>query len=85
MTASLIAACVWALTANLIAMFPSRRQHWPAAWGLIAVGIPIVGWVTWQSGPLIGLVVLAAGMSVLRWPVRYLVRWVRDLGRPGGA
>lgn len=84
MTASLVAACGWALVANLIAMFPSRRQHWPAAWVLIAIGIPIVGWVTWQMGPLIGLVVLAAGMSVLRWPVIYLMRWFRGLRRTDG-
>ena len=84
MTASLVAACGWALVANLIAMFPSRRQHWPAAWVLIAIGIPIVGWVTWQMGPLIGLVVLAARMSVLRWPVIYLMRWFRGLRRTDG-
>ena len=35
---------------------------------------------TW--GIVIGLLVLAAGMSVLRWPVRYLLRWVRrQVGR----
>jgi Protein of unknown function (DUF2484) len=79
MTGSLIAACVWAILANLIALTPSRRGHWPAAWGLIAVGIPLLGWVTWQNGPLIGLVVLAAGASMLRWPVVYLWRWARTL------
>lgn len=84
MTGSLVAACGWAVIANLIAMFPSRRQHWPAAWVLIAVGIPIVGWVTWQMGPLIGFVVMAAGMSVLRWPVIYLMRWFRGLRRTDG-
>lgn len=77
MTPSLIAAALWAVTANLIAMLPSKRGHWPAAWALIAVGIPLVGWVTFQNGPVVGLVVLAAGVSILRWPVRYLLRWVR--------
>ena len=38
MTPSLIAACLWAIAANVIAMFPSKSAHWPAAWGLIAVG-----------------------------------------------
>jgi len=78
MTPSLIVAALWALVANLIAMVPSQKGHWPAAWGLIAVGIPIVGWVTFQNGPFIGLAVLAAGVSILRWPVRYLLRWIRQ-------
>ncbi len=79
MTASLTAAALWAVVANLIAMFPSKRGHWPAAWGLIAVGIPVVGWVTLQNGPFIGLAVLAAGISILRWPVRHLLRWIRAM------
>ena len=77
MTPSLIAAALWAVTANLIAMLPSKRGHWPAAWGLIVVGIPLVGWVTLQNGPFVGLAVLAAGVSILRWPVRFLLRWLR--------
>jgi len=79
MTASLIAAALWMIAANLIALTPSRRGHWPAAWVLIATGIPILGWVTWQNGPLIGLLVLAAGASVLRWPVVYLWRWLKRI------
>lgn len=77
MTPSLIAAALWAVIANLIAMLPSKRGHWPAAWALIAVGIPLVGWVTYENGPVVGLVVLAAGVSILRWPVRFLLRWLR--------
>lgn len=77
MTPSLIAAFAWAVIANVIAMFPSRRGHWPAAWMLIAIGIPIVGWVTFQNGPFVGLAVLAAGISVLRWPVRYFLRRIK--------
>ena len=79
MSLSLILACLWLIVANLIAMVPSRDHHWRAAYGLIAVGIPIVGYVTWQMGPLLGLLVLAAGASVLRWPVYYVWRWVREL------
>jgi len=77
MNTSLIAFCLWAVAANVSAMFPSRRKHWPAAIVLIAVGIPILGWVTYQNGPLWGLLALAAGMSVLRWPVVFLWRWLR--------
>ena len=70
-------ACLWAVSANIIAMTPSKDHHWRNAYALIAVGIPIVGYVTAQHGPWVGLLVLAGGCSVLRWPVIYLTRWVR--------
>ena len=77
MTPSIICAALWAVVANVIAMLPTRDHHWRAAYALIATGIPILGYVTWQNGPWIGLIVLVAGMSVLRWPVIYLGRWMR--------
>lgn len=77
MTLSLIMACFWALTANLLAMLPSRDNHWRRAYVLIAIGIPLLGYVTYENGPWVGLISLAAGMSVLRWPVIYLTRWTR--------
>ncbi|MFZ5962730.1 DUF2484 family protein [Thalassococcus sp. BH17M4-6] len=77
MTTSLILAFVWALAANVLAMIPSKDSHWTRAYVLIAIGIPLLGYVTYENGPWIGLLVLAAGMSVLRWPVRYLWRWVQ--------
>lgn len=81
MSGSLVAALVWLVAANVLAMLPSKRSHWPQAWGLIATGIPLLGWVTYENGPWIGLLGLAAGMSVLRWPVRYGLRWLGGLFR----
>jgi len=81
MSFSLILACIWAIVANVLAMTPSRDNHWRRAYVLIAIGIPLLGWVTYDNGPWIGLAVLLAGMSVLRWPVIYLTRWLRGLGR----
>lgn len=77
MTAALAAAFVWLIAANLIAMLPSRDHHWRAAYALIAVGVPILGWVTMTGGPLWGLAVLIGGASVLRWPVVHLWRWLK--------
>ena len=77
MTLALGLAFGWLILANLIAMFPSRDHHWRAACGLIAVGIPILGWVTWANGPVWGMLILAGGASVLRWPVCYLWRWIK--------
>lgn len=77
MTPSLIAAFLWAVGANLAAMLPSRRNHWPAALVLIATGVPLLGWLTYQNGPWVGLLALLAGASVLRWPVIRLAGWMR--------
>lgn len=79
MTISLTLAALWALIANVVAMLPSRDHHWRNAYMLIAVGIPIIGFVTWQHGPWIGMLVMAMGISVLRWPVIYLGRWIKRI------
>ena len=77
MPISLILVCLWALGATITAMFPSKHHHWPAAYVLIALGIPLLGFVTYENGPLAGLICFAAGASVLRWPLIYLGRWLR--------
>ncbi len=74
---SLVLTCLWLIAANVIAMFPSRDNHWRAAYALIAVGVPILGFVTWQNGPIVGLLAAAAGLSVLRWPLIHALRWLR--------
>ncbi len=77
MSLSLILALLWLVAANVLAMLPSNDNHWRRAYFLIAVGIPLLGFVTYENGPWIGLIILAAGASVLRWPVRYLWAWIR--------
>lgn len=77
MSLSLILTALWALAANVLALIPSRDNHWRRAYILIALGIPLLGYVTYENGPWWGLAVLLAGMSVLRWPVIYLSRWLR--------
>lgn len=83
MSPALVAACLWAVAAACAAMLPSRRRHWPAAWVLIVTGLPILGWVFVEAGPVAGFVVLAGGLSVLRWPALHLLRFLgRGLRRP---
>lgn len=77
MSAPLILACLWLIVANVLAMIPSRDHHWRRAYVLIALGVPLLVWLAWAQGVWIGLLFLAAGMSVLRWPVIYLLRWAR--------
>lgn len=73
----LVLSLLWLVAANVIAMFPSKDRHWRVAYVLIALGVPLLGWVTWVAGPIVGLVLLAAGASVLRWPVVFFWRWLR--------
>ncbi|MCK0170520.1 DUF2484 family protein [Aliiroseovarius sp. S1123] len=77
MTLSLILACLWAVVAQVIALTPSKDHHWRVAYVLIAVGIPLLGYVMYENGPWVGLLVLLGAMSILRWPVIYLTRWLK--------
>lgn len=79
MTTSLVLALIWLLSANVLAMLPSHDNHWSRAYALIIIGVPLLGWVTVQNGPWVALLCLAAGASVLRWPLRYLGRWLRRI------
>ncbi len=77
MSLSLVLALGWLVAANVAGMLPSKHKHWPSAYVLIAVGVPLLGYVVWENGWLIGAAVLLAACSILRWPVRYLFRWAR--------
>jgi hypothetical protein len=77
MSYSFYAALAWLIVANVIGMFPSKHKHWPQAYALIAIGLPILVWVFFENGAVFGLAVLFAAMSVLRWPVRFLLRWLK--------
>ena len=77
MNLSFLAGCLWIVLANVIGALPSRDHHWRAAYLLIGLGIPLLGWITLRNGPVVGLLFLAAGMSILRWPMIYLWRALR--------
>lgn len=84
---SLALACVWAVAANVIAMLPSRKSHWPQAYVLMACGGPILVLMFSQHGAGVTLGALIAAASVLRWPLRYAVAWLRrhlGLAEPSG-
>lgn len=75
MSPALTLACFWVVLAALLALLPSRRNHWPQAYLLSALGLPVLGFVLWQHGPGVALLVALAMASVLRWPLLYLWRW----------
>ena len=66
---------IWIVVAGALSTLPSRRKHWPLAYVLIAAGVPILLWA-FVVNPVVGLVGLVAGCLVLRWPLRYALRWL---------
>jgi len=83
MTTSLMLGLLWMILANVLGIIPSRDNHWRRAYALIAVGVPLLGWITHENGIWVGALCLAAAASVLRWPLRYLWRWMRrQIQRP---
>ncbi|WP_039020191.1 DUF2484 family protein [Halocynthiibacter namhaensis] len=77
MSISLALACIWMISANLLAMLPSRDNYWTRAYWLMGIGVPLLGFVCWENGPWLTLLVMAAGLSMLRWPIVYLMRRIR--------
>jgi hypothetical protein len=66
---ALAAGLIWLIVANVAAMVPSKDHHWSIAYRLIAVGVPVLIWVGWTSGPFWALAFVIAAASVLRWPL----------------
>jgi hypothetical protein len=57
----------------------NRRRRQPASWIMALVGVPILGWLTLQWGPGLGVLGFALGLLVLyRPPLRRRRR--ADLG-----
>lgn len=69
---------LWLIIANLIGMLPSKDYHWSNAYKLIAVGLPILLWIGWSNGLIWAVVFLLAAGSVLRWPLVYFWRWLKQ-------
>nr|WP_281493195.1 DUF2484 family protein [Yoonia sp. F2084L] len=69
---------LWVVLAFVMAAFPSNDNHWRRAYVLIAVGVPLLIWIFWQHGVWFGLLGLIAGCSVLRWPVYFVWRWIKQ-------
>ena len=75
--AAFIAACIWVIAAWFLSVVLSAKQSWPAAYGLIAAGVPILFWLGLSAGWTTAAVGFIVGCLVLRWPVIYAGRWIR--------
>jgi hypothetical protein len=77
-----LAIGLWVVLAFVMAAVPSTDNHWRRAYVLMAIGAPLLIWITWQHGVVMGVFGLAVGGLVLRWPVYFLWRWVKQrMGR----
>ena len=78
MSLSLLLISFWVVLAFVMAAIPSTDNHWRRAYILIAIGIPLLIFVIWHDGLIAGGIGLVVGALVLRWPVRYLWRWIKS-------
>ena len=69
---------LWVVLAFVLAAIPSTDNHWRRAYILMAIGFPLLIWITWEHGFIYGTLGVIAGVSVLRWPVYFL--WQRIKG-----
>lgn len=76
MSGVLIAGIVWVLAGVVVAMLPVRRQYAPGALLLLS-GVGLIVWLGSVYGILAGLAALAAFVSMMRNPIRYLWRRAR--------
>lgn len=76
---ALVALCLWVVVAWILMVTLTAKQSWPAAYGLIAVGVPLVFWMGWSMSVWWALLGVAVMALVLRWPVRYFGRWLKGL------
>ena len=74
----LLSIGLWVVLAFAMALLPSNDNHWRRAYVLIAIGVPLLIWIFWQHGVLLGVLGLVVGGLVLRWPVYFAWRWVRE-------
>ena len=79
MNGSLIALFIWLFAANVMALIPSKDNHWRRAYVLMALAVPLLGWLFYENPWWVGVLAILAGMSMLRWPVIYLGRWLRRM------
>jgi membrane protease YdiL (CAAX protease family) len=78
MMLSLTLALIWLGMAQATGLLrPAPRQR-AAAVALTILGIPMLGWITTEAGPYIGLALLAAGVVSLCWPLPGLRREARN-------
>ncbi len=70
---------LWVVLAYVMAAFPSTDNHWRRAYVLMAIGAPLLVWIIWQHGAVMGVVGVIVGASVFRWPLLFLWRRIKQM------
>lgn len=84
MNPQIMAICLWVVLAFVMAMFPSKDNHWRRAYILMAIGAPLLIWIIWSGGIWYGIVFAVVAASVFRWPLLFFYRWLRkQFGQQG--
>ena len=78
MKLSLLVAGLWMIAASGAVVLPRGLRN-SGAVALVVSGIPLAGWITYETGPIWGMLAIGLGTLVLRWPLHHL--WGR-LRRP---
>ncbi|MCB5197633.1 DUF2484 family protein [Loktanella sp. TSTF-M6] len=76
MTPSLILSALWVIAATITALLPMRHQYVPGV-ALLLVAPVLIVWLAVDLGWIVGLVALAAFVSMFRNPLRYLIARLR--------
>jgi len=78
-TASLFAACLWAIAATVTALLPMRLQFPPGV-TLLILAPPLLVWIGFSNGFWVGLLGALGFLSMFRRPLIYFGR--KALGWP---
>jgi hypothetical protein len=68
MIVSILLAALWAFVAIRIGIRPDRL-HAPMSRAILIAGVPLLGLITMQTGPVGGAVSLVIGGCVIGWPL----------------
>ena len=75
MSLPVLLACLWALAAAGTALLPIRRQLWPVM-VLMPSAIALAVWIGLAHGWVWLLPIALALLSVMRNPLRFMLRWL---------
>ncbi|MDF3605604.1 DUF2484 family protein [Paracoccus sp. DMF-8] len=74
------AVVVWGVL-SFLSGYVRLRWRPTCQWCLVALGVPVLGWVTYALGPVVGMAVFGLGLCLLIWHPRAAPR--RSLAQRG--
>lgn len=75
--------CVWVILISLVALMP-YPQHRPYALAMLVLFPSVLGAVAWEFGWLWALLLFLGAASIYRYPLIFLVKWLRRKVRARG-